>query len=240
MSSSDYFDDELDEGFLDELDAIETSHTKSPLEPLAPQTSKPSTSTSKPTIPVPKAPASRELRKTTTLESDDYDLTFDYDESELQKLDGVIEDAYQGKVAPTTVTARSSAFAPSKGGLQTTLFGDVLAPATNRTRSEGNNRGEGSSRGPMQRSKSSGQLCRKTKVWDHTAFSKTGKRKIDKGKGKARDDENDAGEQDEQIEFEQFPAPFVPGEYVHLLKDRYITDCTLAIVGYVCVFHIWT
>lgn len=219
MSSSDYFDDDLDEGFLDELDAIEASNIQPPSKPLAPaRTSKPSASTSKPATSAPKSPAARKIGKTTTLESDDYDMTFDYDESELQKLDGVIEDAYQGKVAPHTAEgSRPLTRAPSKGGLQTTLFGDVLAPTTNRTRSEGNNKGEGSSRGPMQRSKSSGQLFRKTKVWDHTAFSKTGKRKTDKGKRKAWDDENDAGEEEEQIEFEQFPAPSVPSTSVALL-----------------------
>jgi ATP-dependent DNA helicase MPH1 len=54
---------------------------------------------------------------------------------------------------------------------------------------------------------------RKAKKWDHTAFSKTGRRrKVGKGKGKENMDEAE-GEED-PVEFEQFPAPFIPGKLI--------------------------
>ena len=61
-----------------------------------------------------------------------------------------------------------------------------------------------------------GQQAPKTKSWDHTAFSKTGVRQSKqraKRKGKGKAFENDAEESgEEQVEFEQFPAPFVNSE----------------------------
>lgn len=207
MSSSDYFDDDIDEGFLEALEAAESKDPR----PLANPSGH--AQVPKPSISINVAPTARAplppLQKTANLQSDDYDLTFDFDESALQQLDA-IENAHIGKTAPsTTVAPRPLARTSSKGGVQMTLFGEVLATSTN-----ANSRGEGSSRAAIQRAKSSGQLFRKTKVWDHTVFSKTGRRRS-KGKGKTRDDENEAGEE-EQFEFEQFPAPFVSGESVGL------------------------
>lgn len=213
MSSSDYFDDDIDEGILNELDVLESTQPQPLLKSSIASSSKASPitlkhATTNASINVPPPP-----QRTTTIESDDYDITFDYDENELLKLDGLMESAHRGNATagPSVTLGRS----PSKGGVQTTLFGDILTPANNKTRTSPNSKGGGSSKGTLQHSKSAGQVFRKTKVWDHTAFSKTGRRKKDNGKSRM-DGEDDMGEEgEEQIEFEQFPAPFVPGESVH-------------------------
>ncbi|KAF8898361.1 hypothetical protein BD779DRAFT_1666229 [Infundibulicybe gibba] len=125
------------------------------------------------------------------------DISFDIDPYELEKLDPIIEQAYQNRRQPTAGPSR-----------QTTLFGDVLPLQTQ----------NGSKpRSQIQRTKSAprnpfGQQAPKTKVWDQTAFAKSGlKRGKSKGKAKARADNHDSGEDfgEEEIEFEQFPAPFV-------------------------------
>ncbi|THH21565.1 hypothetical protein EW146_g39 [Bondarzewia mesenterica] len=191
MSSDGYFDDDLDQDFLNELDAIEASQF---------------VSSSKTPIVAPITRAGTKAGPLVlTRDDSDYDITFDIDERDLQTLDGLIEDAYSGKPAPVTRPPRSNGLsrAPS-GGIQTTLFGGVAETLSS-------NRTGGSSKGPLQRSKSSGQQFKKTKVWDHTAFAKSGprRRKSDKGKGKEPADGDD-GEEGEKPEFEQFPAPFIP------------------------------
>lgn len=183
MSSDGYFDgDDFDDAMFDELDAIEAA-ILSPGKGIREHT---------PEYPV----------KPVAKENSFYDLTFDIDESELQRLDDFIEDSYQGKAqpiaGPSTLTNTH----------QTTLFGDVLpqGPTPNKPRSQ------------IQRTKSTprnpfGQQAPKTKTWDQTAFAKTGlKQGKAKGKGKAKanyDDEED-GDEEETVEFEQFPAPIIP------------------------------
>lgn len=173
MSSDGYFDgDDLDDAAFEELDAIEAAL----LSPARVPTHDPT-------------PPSRE--------GSVYDLTFDIDENELQKLDEFIENAYQGKAQPIAGPSRNTA------KHQTTLFGDILPPTSSKPKSQ------------LQRTKSTpknpfGQQAPKTKQWDQTAFAKSGlKQGKAKGKGRMYDD----GEEDEEnIEFEQFPAPFVSGE----------------------------
>ncbi|KAG6891406.1 hypothetical protein C0992_007185 [Termitomyces sp. T32_za158] len=129
------------------------------------------------------------------------DLTLDLDENDLRKLDDFENDAYNGKaqcVAGPSLSRTGSATH------QTTLFGDVLPSSAT-----------GPERPQMQGIKSvSRNICvkqaKKTKVWDHTAFAKTGLRsEKSKGKGKAS---YDLDEQEEEVVFEQFPAPFISGE----------------------------
>ncbi|GLB36402.1 hypothetical protein LshimejAT787_0306900 [Lyophyllum shimeji] len=147
---------------------------------------------------MPKPPS----RNAAPLAKDDsfYDLTLDIDESELQKLDDFVKDAYNGKAPPVAGPSKSTSATH-----QTTLFGDVLPPSSSTP----------SARPQMQRSKSAprnpfGQQSRKTKVWDHTAFAKTGlKSGKSKSKGKGRALYEDEEEEEEEVEFEQFPAPFV-------------------------------
>ncbi|KAJ7293338.1 hypothetical protein C8J57DRAFT_1268767 [Mycena rebaudengoi] len=111
-------------------------------------------------------------------------------------LDTFIEDSYQGKAQPVAGPSKPAAF----GSRQTTLFGAVLSPSAPKA----------PARAPIQRTKSTprnpfGQQAPKTKKWDHTAFAKSGQRR---GKGKDKvtyDDEHE----EEEVEFEQFPAPFI-------------------------------
>ncbi|KAF8895043.1 hypothetical protein CPB84DRAFT_1816042 [Gymnopilus junonius] len=195
MSSDDgYFDgvDDLDESALQQLDAIEAAH-------FSPSKSAP-----------PQAP-----RPPLRSDSSSYDLSFDVDEAELAKLDTFIADSYDGKArpvaGPSTLTRTSS-----NNMLQTTLFGDVLPPPppssnTNKPRSQ------------LERTKSTprnpfGQQAPKTKTWDQTAFAKSGIRKPKtKGKGKQKANYDEDEQDGEEVEFEQFPAPFVPGKL--LLAD---------------------
>ncbi|KAI0321122.1 hypothetical protein OF83DRAFT_401593 [Amylostereum chailletii] len=200
MSSDGYFEDDMDDAFFNELDTIEATQLQSP--PITQQTE-------------PSVPVSRPPRSTATpiaIDDDDYfDMTFDVDESELQKLDHAIQDIYAGKPAPAPVAgpSRSRSFArvPSKGGRQTTLFGEVLPQTKPPSKSAE------SSRPTTERTKSAGQreLFRKTKKWDHTAFAKSGSRRkqSDKGKGKGKALPDDDAVEEEEVEFEQFPAPFV-------------------------------
>ncbi|PFH50752.1 hypothetical protein AMATHDRAFT_75437 [Amanita thiersii Skay4041] len=135
------------------------------------------------------------------------DLTFDIDESELQKLDVVVEASYENH---SQAAAGPSRLASMNNSIQTTLYGGIASASSQRL---------SSTRAPFQRNKSSsrnvfGQQAPKTKVWDHTEFAKTGLKPLRKGKGKAKATANDnESEEEEEVEFEQFPAPFVPSEF---------------------------
>lgn len=187
MSSDEFFEeDDIDQSLLKELDAIEASSYQPP----KPQP--------------PKAPP---LRRNDT--SDYFEETLEIDDSELIRLDNFIEDAYQGKAAP--VAGPSNLRTNSKIMVQTTLFGGTLPEASSKTK------GPPSSSRSLQHKTSKkrafAQQAPKTKVWDRTAFAKTGWRKGPKGgkgKGKAVDDrEQDSWDDEGPEEFEQFPAPFV-------------------------------
>ncbi|TFY72631.1 hypothetical protein EVG20_g381 [Dentipellis fragilis] len=195
MSSDGYFDDELDAAALDELDAIESTQ----FAPAPPRRPSPPRAPSRPSRPLAKE------------DSDLFDADFDVDETELQKLDQAIYDTYQSQAPSAKPPSRAKlSRVPSKGGRQMTLFGEVL-PETSTSRkppSTTANRGEGSSKTGMQRTKSSGEIYRKTKKWDQTAFAKSGPRRSKSKKGKERADPNNEVEE-EEFEFEQFPAPFV-------------------------------
>ena len=128
------------------------------------------------------------------------DLSLDLDEAELQRLDSFIDAAYKGHAAPVSGPS-NAARPPSKSSVQTTLFGDVARPPASTSKPSP------ASRGSMQRPKSDhrnpfGQQAPKTKQWDHTVFAKSGWRKP-KLKGKAGEDE----QEEEAVEFKQFPAP---------------------------------
>lgn len=206
MDSDDYFDEELDSAIIHEFDAIEAAHT-------SPQKSY-RTTTAKLAVPATRPSPSRSVIE--ILDSDPFDA-FDFDVADLHDIQENQHDdprptPGQPVAGPSKAPFRRTA---SKATLQTTLFGDVI-PADP-------SKGKGSkpqSKGPMERSTSSrnlfGEHTRKTKHWDHTAFSKTGYKQTAadraKRKGKNRisfDDEDDESEE-EVVEFEQFPAPFVP------------------------------
>lgn len=198
MSSDGYFEDDIDSALLNELDAIEAAHF----------------SPSKDNRP--RAPLTR-----TSSGSDFFDdSTFDIDEAELQRLDIFIEDSYQGKVAPIAGPSRTTSNASTRGMLQTTLFGDVLqpGPSSGRAKAISSSSSSSSTKHAAPKTSQFGQQAPKTKVWDRTAFAKSGWKRPapDKGKGKGSfgddDDDNEEefdNEDDEEMEFEQFPAPFI-------------------------------
>ncbi|KAG1825591.1 uncharacterized protein BJ212DRAFT_1443684 [Suillus subaureus] len=189
MSSSDYgFDDELDSAVLNELDIIEAAH-RSPLR-----------NPPKPPPPAPKAPEPLD-------EGDSFfDLSLEIDDTELQRLDTFIDAVYKGNAHPVAGPSNHARPPSSKNTVQRTLFGDVAQPTSSSRQSP-------TKRSSLQRTKSSprkpfGQQAPQTKQWDHTVFAKSGWKKPKAVKGKGRDDGDD---DEENVEFEQFPAPFVSG-----------------------------
>ncbi|KAH9049465.1 hypothetical protein EDB84DRAFT_1649374, partial [Lactarius hengduanensis] len=173
-------DEELNSAVLNELAVIEATQIAS--------TSRPVVRSPPKTVP----PLAKQ-------DSDDlFDLTFDVDAQDLQKLDAAIEKDYRRKAAPSS----SNTFGRSLSGRQTTLFGGIVPP-----RSPSPKKPPSSRRGAQQKSPSH-STDRKVKKWDHTAFAKTGtKRKTGKRKAKDLDEE---GDEEDAVEFEQFPAPFIP------------------------------
>jgi ATP-dependent DNA helicase MPH1 len=191
MSSSDYgFDDELDSHILNELDTMEAAHRVPPRHP-------------------PKPPPSvKKALKPLDEEDSFFDLSLDIDEEELQRLDTFIDAAYKSQ-APPVAGPGTHARPSSKNTVQTTLFGNTVQPTASSSKETP------SKRAPSQRTKSSprnpfGQQAAQTRHWDHTAFAKSGWKKSKSAKGKGRDD--DSGDEEERVEFEQFPAPFVSGK----------------------------
>jgi ATP-dependent DNA helicase MPH1 len=194
-SPSGYWDDEeLNSAVLNELAVIEASQVASTSKQIIRKSESPSK-----TVPPP----------LTVADSDDlFDLTFDVDVQDLQQLDAAIEKDYRRQTGSTSKTPLSGAVPRSLPGRQTTLLGDVLSPENSPSKKPPSSR-----RRTHQRKSPIRPVNRKTKKWDHTAFAKTGtRRNVGKGKGK----ENMADEQGEEdvVEFEQFPAPFIPGELV--------------------------
>lgn len=142
-------------------------------------------------------------------DSDDvFDLTFDVDVQDLRELDAAIENDYRRKgAAPTAKSPSSNTFGRSLSGRQTTLFGDVISPRSSPKKPSSSRRG--AQQGSPEKS-----ADRKVKKWDHTAFAKTGAKR----KRKARELDEDAEE--DAVEFEQFPAPFVAGELVNRVSRK--------------------
>ncbi|KAI6134141.1 hypothetical protein EV401DRAFT_1909732 [Pisolithus croceorrhizus] len=193
MANSDdyYFGDELDSGILNQLDVIEAAH-RSDIKP----------------PPKPNLPSCGPAKQPRGLEADDsyVDLTLDLDETELQRLDTLVNDAYQGRPTTGASQANTSRSSTQRSSLQTTLFGDILRPTPSTSRAGDAVR---TSIKPNSRNPSGGPTP-KTKVWDHTAFAKSGWKKPKSSKGKGVEDLNDSQEE-QDVEFEQFPAPFISG-----------------------------
>jgi ATP-dependent DNA helicase MPH1 len=187
MNSDDFFDD-LDAAALQEIDALEAVALLRPSVLPADQQTHPHA--------VSDDRGSRGNRA-----EDSFDLSFSFDDSELQKLDPVVTN---GQAGPSRTLGRT---------IQTTLDGGFVTSSQTLP----------SSRSQIQRVKSSsnnlfGQMARKTMKWDHTAFSKTGLRLAKKAHGKGKDIDTD-GWGGEQPEYEfvdqssaQLPAPFIPSE----------------------------
>jgi ATP-dependent DNA helicase MPH1 len=193
-SPSRYWDDEeLNSAMLNELAATDIPQVAS---------------TSKPTVRKP----SSDLGPTplTVADSDDlYDLSFDVGVQDLQRLDAAIEKDYRRKADSTSKSPSSGALTTrSLSGRQITLFGDIISPRTSPSKKPPSSR-----RSVHQRNSPTRPVNRKTKKWDHTAFAKTGRRRR-AGKGKGKENLDEEGDEEEVVEFEQFPAPFVPGKLI--------------------------
>jgi len=159
-------------------------------------------STSKPVVR--RSPSKTGPPPFTNADSDDlFDLTFNVDVQDLQELDAAIEKDYVRKASNT--------FGRSLSGRQTTLFGGVISPRSSSPKKPPSSRRAAQQKSPRRLND------RKDKKWDHTAFAKTGvKRKVGKRKERDSDEEGDG----DAVEFEQFPAPFVPGELIGRVSGR--------------------
>ncbi|KAL0950881.1 hypothetical protein HGRIS_007640 [Hohenbuehelia grisea] len=181
MSSDGYFeDDSFDQAALDQIAAIEAAALASSSKP----------------------PPTREPSR---VESDDeYDVSWNANEADLENIYKIMDGVEVGNVPPQPEPRRPFSRAPSsRATRQTNLFGEVIPddPVPSKPKSQQLQRARSSSNNPF------GQQAQKTKKWDHTAFAKSGTRKS-KGKGKQFSQEDYEGDE-EEVEFEQFPAPFV-------------------------------
>ncbi|KAI0757213.1 hypothetical protein C8Q80DRAFT_1281665 [Daedaleopsis nitida] len=220
MSSDEYFDDELDSAFLNEFDAIDAAHTATPAAPSHPTTTgfKPTRSAAN----APKASSSKALltgRATPPDVIDVHDSSSDYgfddfpaDEVDFARIDQACErelNEYQrtkgqGPAQSSLRPSTSNGLArrPSKGA-QLTLFGEVAQEAEPSKAGEPSHRSFQRTRSALRQMPLPGQ-AKKTKQWDRTAYAKTGWRKPKPKSDQANSDE------EENVEFEQFPAPEVP------------------------------
>ena len=197
MSSDDgYFDDELDSAFLNEVDAIEAAYA------LPPTTT--SNSAARPEPP-PRQPSP--AHSVIEIEDSDPFDAFDFDVA-------VLQDIQEGRVRqPVAGPSKSLAHrTPSKNTIQTTLLGGVVQD-TSRSKPRS------STKSSFQRTNSAQiTLTKKTKQWDRTAFAKSGWKQTAEEKARKKGKERASFEnedEEEPVEFEQFPAPFVPVGCVH-------------------------
>lgn len=235
MSSDEYFDDELDSAFLNEVDAIEAAHTSAPVAAAnlptvaQPAPNPPTKHAFQPAVPVKAFQKTASTQRATPSDvielhdsSSDYAEFFDdfpaVDDAALAQLDQEVErqfDAHhrqKGQSYGQSVAGPSNANGlirrPSKGA-QLNLFGEVAQETEAASRpGDTNRRTFQRTRSTLRQMPLPGQ-AKRTKQWDRTAYAKTGWRKpkeTDKGKGRASDGEDE----EEHIEFEQFPAPQIP------------------------------
>jgi hypothetical protein len=120
--------------------------------------------------------------------------------------------------------------------VQTTLLGTSI-PSTSKSKNavpgqKQSQRSQSNSRNPF------GQQAKKSKAWDHTEFAKTGWRRS-KSKTKPQEtlNDNDDGEEEEAVEFEQFPAPVVPGQFLLPSYFIHLTFSNYSWVSYINLYH---
>ena len=192
MSSDDgYFDDELDSAFLNEVDAIEAAH--------APPT------TTNHSVARPESPARQPSPARSVIEIEDSDPfdAFDFDVAVLQDIqEGRVRQPVAGPSKPLAHRT------PSKNTIQTTLLGGVVQE-TSRSKPRS------STKSSFQRTNSvqTTLIEKKTKQWNRTAFAKSGWKQTAEEKARKKGKERasfDNEAEEEPVEFEQFPAPFVP------------------------------
>jgi len=220
MSDDYFFDDEdLDNSaFIAGLDAFEAAHslqhqqaTKSAPAPApapAPVASRPVFRPPSRPAPVPAPSTSRpkpppaEVIDITDDDEYKFDDSFDLENTNWEEFDQRVEVQAQqpqdrtGPIpGPSNTTATTRQFSRTSSGKlqQQTLWG-VPAPPENRNKLP-----------PRQK----GKTMKKTKTWDRTEYAKTGWRAVKKGKNKSynSDGEEVNEEEQEEVEFEQFPRP---------------------------------
>lgn len=191
MSSDDYFGDEMDSAILDEVSELEKTQTTAP--PLSAQRAPlPTTRPWSAARPLASAP--------TDPQSDDYDMSFHFDEAELAHAEK------SALTAPAQGPSKPIPFRTSTNTMsgQSTLDGRIIPNSPRAAKSV----------------PSASTRLRKTMVWDQTRFAESGrKRSMENGKGKGKakatlDDEEDAEEDEREVlDFEQFPAPEVRSKW---------------------------
>ncbi len=225
MSSDEYFDDELDSAFLNEVNAIEAAHVAAHAAigrsaGSKPPPFKPATVSGPSTASTSAQARSQKERYASPhiIEIQDSSSDYGFDDFPVDDLDfAQIDQACQRELDeferrkkhpfPQATAGPSNMNSlirrPSKG-VQLTLFGEVAQET------DPLNSGEPSSR-TFQRTRSSLRQmplpghAKKTKQWDRTAYAKTGWRKPKPS------EEQDTGDgEEEPLEFEQFPAPEIP------------------------------
>lgn len=189
MNSDDFYDD-LDSAALEQIDELESA-ALSRSNTVPDTTRRVSGDRGSKGNPLP-------------IREDSFDLSFNFDEGELQRLDPVEKRPQAG---------------PSRLGrtIQTTLDGGFITSSQKPPNSRSQIQGVKS---PSD--KQTGLMAPKTKKWDHTTFAKTGIRiaKRARAKGKEIDTDGWGGEQPEYEFVEQspgkssgqLPAPFMPSE----------------------------
>ena len=242
MSSDDYFDDELDDELLSKVDAIEAAHTAPPAA---------FASHSRPTRPPRRQPQAAPP----TQEVIDVDDSYDFDtldDIELQAIDRICDDALNRKKSTHSVASSSKSMSTlhrtnSAAPVQMTLFGGVAHTVTQPRSNAPTN-----SRSTIQRHHSHLNNIfvgkpNKTKRWDHTAFAKSGWKKPKSVNGKEKAGSLEGGEEedwdaDEEVEFEQFPAPFVSLGYVtsDLLQTYHVSSQTLDLYDICQPFNLYS
>ncbi|KAF9651402.1 P-loop containing nucleoside triphosphate hydrolase protein [Thelephora ganbajun] len=172
-----------------------------------------------PSISFPKSP----LAEVVNISDDDeykFDDSLDLDDANWEEFDQRVEAQAQHPqnrtdlvLGPSTITRQFSR--TSSGKLQQQTLWGLPVPPENRNKLP-----------PRQR----GKTMKKTKTWDRTEYAKTGWRVVKNGKNKSNNPDGE-GEQEEMVEFEQFPRPtnlavgpvwnsvcaYFPTAYVYLL-----------------------
>ncbi|KAK0208528.1 hypothetical protein DFS33DRAFT_1459264 [Desarmillaria ectypa] len=181
MSSDGFFsDDDIDDAFLKELNAIEAAHFSPPK-------------------------AARPVAPPTVDEDDSFNLTFDFNEENFRKVDQDVMKSYQRQSSDMASTRKSS----SLGHLQTTLFGEVLPSRASSSKPKAaQQRAQSTSKNPFGQQAPKTKYWDHTEFAKSGLKSSKNKDK-GKGKGKASFDFPEGEDFDESLEFEQFPAPFI-------------------------------
>lgn len=199
MSSDGYFDDELDSAFLDEVDAIEAAHVPPANPP--------------PSYAKPQSKRLSPPRTVIELSDDEGFGAFDVDEADLQLIDEICANELKQSAPPRPISGPSKATfnRTASKGAQTTLFGGILQSSASTSKNATSSSSKQHIEGTHSSSRNLfGGRSRKTKQWDQTAFAKTGwKKSKSKGKGKGKVSFGEDMSDVEEVEFEQFPAPFV-------------------------------